>query len=205
MLSGWVRIAALASVAAALAGCASDRSVYGDLPATAAPVIARETPQPAPQEKPLQCAPYAREHSAVKLYGDAWTWWEKAAGKFSRKSMPETGAVLALAGYAGPERGHVAVVRSLISTREIRVDHANWLGDGAIYLDDPVTDISANNDWSQVRVWNIKTGGWGTRNYPVQGFIGPEPDSGSLPAPPEAPDADADPARIARAELGIIQ
>jgi hypothetical protein len=203
MLSGWIRIAALTSVAAALAGCASDRSVYGDLPAAAAPVLARETPQPTPQEKPLQCAPYAREHSAVKLYGDAWTWWEKAAGKFSRKSIPETGAVLALAGYAGPERGHVAVVRSLISTREIHIDHANWLGDGAIYLDDPVTDVSANNDWSQVRVWNIKTGGWGTRIYPVQGFIGPGPDSDSLPAPPEAPDAD--PARIARAELGIIQ
>jgi hypothetical protein len=203
MLSGWIRIAALTSVAAALAGCASDRSVYADLPANHAPAIARETPQEAPQENPLQCVPYAREHSAVKLYGDAWTWWAKADGKFSRQYMPETGAVLVLMGYAGPERGHVAVVRSLTSAREIHVDHANWLGDGAIYLDDPVADVSANNDWSQVRVWNIKTGGWGTRIYPVQGFIGPG--SGIAPNPLEAPDADEDPARIARAELGIIQ
>ena len=100
------------------------------------PAIARETPQPAPQENPLQCVPYAREHSAVKLYGDAWTWWDKAAGKFSRQFTPQTGAVLVLMGYAGPERGHVAVVRSTISAREIHVDHANWLGDGAIYLVD---------------------------------------------------------------------
>ncbi len=90
--------------------------------------------------------------------------------------MPESGAVLVLTDYAGPERGHLAVVRSLVSSREIRVDHANWLGDGAIYLDDPVADVSENNDWSQVRVWNIRTGGWGTRIYPVQGFIGPGDD-----------------------------
>ena len=203
MLSGWIRIAALTSIAAALAGCASDRSVYGELPANPGPAIARETPQQAPQDKLLQCAPYAREHSAVKLYGDAWTWWEKAAGKFPREFTPETGAVLVLAGYAGPERGHVAVVRSLISTREIRVDHANWLGDGAIYLDDPVTDVSENNDWSRIRVWNIRTGGWGTRIYPVQGFIGP--DSDSVPGGREEPGTNADPAQIARAELGIIQ
>ena len=69
---------------------------------------------------------------------------------------------MVLIGYAGPERGHVAVVRPLISAREIHVDHANWLDDGAIYLDDPVEDVSADNDWSQVRVWNIKTGGWGS-------------------------------------------
>ena len=56
--------------------------------------------------------------------------------------------------------------------REIRVDHANWLDDGSIYLNDPVEDVSADNDWSQVRVCNIKTGGWGGKIYPVQGFIG---------------------------------
>jgi hypothetical protein len=147
--------------------------------------------------------PYARDHSGVKLYGDAWTWWEKAAGKFSREFTPETGAVLVLTGYAGPERGHVAVVRSLISAREIHVDHANWLGDGAIYLDDPVADVSANNDWSQVRVWNTRTGGWGTRIYPVQGFIGPGSDS--VPGGREAPRTDPILDLIARAELGISQ
>ncbi len=33
-------------------------------------------------QKPLQCVPYAREHSGVKIYGDAYTWWDKAAGKY---------------------------------------------------------------------------------------------------------------------------
>ena len=79
---------------------------------------------------------------------------------------------MVLTGYAGPERGHLAVVRQIVSPREIRVDHANWLNDGAIYLDDPVQDVSRWNDWSMVRVYNIKTGAWGGKVYPVQGFIG---------------------------------
>ena len=61
----------------------------------------------------------------------------------------------------------------IISPREIRVDHANWLDDGSIYIDDPVEDVSTGNDWSRVRVWNIKTGGWGGRAYPVQGSLAP--------------------------------
>ncbi len=198
MRRGGVKIAALAFAAAGLAGCASDRAAYETYPAE----TPLESPGPSAQAGPLECVPYAREHSLVKLYGDAWTWWAKASGKFSRGSAPEAGSVLVLTGYAGPERGHVAVVRSLISSREIRVDHANWLGDGAIYVDDPVADVSTANDWSMVRVWNIKTGGWGTRTYPVQGFIGPG--NGQI-TPPETPDENADPARIARAELGLLK
>jgi hypothetical protein len=63
------------------------------------------------------------------------------------------------------------VVRQVVSPREIRVDHANWLNDGSIYLNDPVQDVSSDNDWSVVRVFNLKVGAWGERLYPVQGFI----------------------------------
>lgn len=73
----------------------------------------------------------------------------------------------------GPPGGHVALVRSIISGRQIRVDHANWLGHGRIYVNDPVVDVSAANDWSAVRVWNAETSGWGIRTYPVSGFVGP--------------------------------
>ena len=59
-----------------------------------------------------------------------------------------------------------------MNAREIRVDHANWLDDGSIFVNDPVRDESDGNDWSVVRVFNLKTGGWGGRLYPVQGFIG---------------------------------
>ena len=127
-----------------------------------------------------------------EIYGDAWTWWDKAAGKFPREAAPESGAVLVLTGLcrtrARPCRGGA---RACVQSREIRVDHANWLGDGAIYLDDPVADVSENNDWSQVRVWNIRTGGWGIKIYPVQGFIGPGGSganrAGTKPSPVQTP------------------
>ena len=83
---------------------------------------------------------------------------------------------MVLNNYAGSERAHLAVVRRLVGPREIRVDHANWLDDGSIYVNNPVEDVSSDNDWSLVRVYNLKTGGWGTRLYPVQGFIGGTPD-----------------------------
>ena len=49
---------------------------------------------------------------------------------------------MVMVGYAGKHRAHVAVVRRLVTPREIRVDHANWLNDGAIYVNDPVVDVS---------------------------------------------------------------
>ena len=165
----FLRWMALCLLTATLAGCASDE-------ATSRNASARSRPQRghhSTDQKPLQCVPYAREHSDVKIYGDAWTWWDQAAGKFPRgAACRKPGAVMVLTGYAGSQRGHVAVVRKIVSAREIRVDHANWLDDGSIYLNDPVEDVSDGNDWSQVRVYNIKTGGWGGNVYPVQGFIG---------------------------------
>ena len=114
----------------------------------------------------------------MNLRGDAYTWWDKAAGLYARAGTPSQGAVLVLNGYA-KHRAHVAVVRRLISPREIRIDHANWLDDGAVYVNDPVIDVSDANDWSEVKVWNIRSGSWGTRTYRVQGFIGPGPQDGS--------------------------
>jgi surface antigen len=152
---------------ASLCACASPD--YADLPAEPGRNVVTGA-----LHAPLQCVPYARDHSDVKLHGDAYTWWDQAAGRFARGADPREGAVMVLSGYAGAARAHVAVVRKVISSREIRVDHANWLDDGAIYINDPVVDVSADNDWSQVKVWNIKAGAWGTKTYPVQGFIGPD-------------------------------
>ena len=168
-----------------LAGCAGG----GQIPYDAMPrERGRNVVEGDSGQKPLQCVPYARDHSQIKIFGDAWTWWDKAAGKFPRGASPQSGAVMVLSGYAGPERGHVAVVQKIISPREIRVDHANWLDDGSIFINDPVADVSEANDWSAVRVWNIKTGAWGGNTYPVQGFI-----------LPSGPIAGTD--RIARAEI----
>jgi surface antigen len=158
---------------------------YGPPPPMPMPREQAQTTVENDGHKPLQCVPYARAHSAIKIFGDAYTWWDKAAGKYPRGALPEPGAVMVLHNYAGPTRGHVAVVRQVVDARQIRVDHANWLDDGSIYVNDPVQDVSRDNDWSVVRVFNLKTGGWGGRLYPVQGFIGSTGDGA-----PEADDRD---------------
>lgn len=121
----------------------------------------------------LQCVPFAREESGVEIYGDAHTWWAKADGRYERESEPEEGAVMVLKGYKRSDRGHVAVVKSIESDREIVINHANWLNDGKIYLDQPVLDVSEDNDWTQVRVWYAPGGQYGARIYDVEGFILP--------------------------------
>jgi surface antigen len=162
MVGSFVRLAAAAAFCVLLAGCAgAPSSSYDDADVTV-------------PDAPLQCVPYARDHSRIALYGDAYTWWDQAAGRFARGASPKVGAVMVLNGYAGPDRAHVAVVRKIVDAREIRIDHANWLDDGAIYVGDPVRDVSPDNDWSQVRVFNLKTEAWGGRIYSVQGFIGPD-------------------------------
>ena len=133
----------------------------------------KDKPTVVASNPPLSCVPYARERSSVKLFGDAYTWWEKAKSAYAREAVPRSGAVLVLDGYAGPKRAHLAVVTRIISRREIRVDHANWMNDGNIYLNSPVIDVSANNDWSQVRVFNNRDGHLGMKNYNVRGFITP--------------------------------
>ena len=124
-------------------------------------------------EQRLQCVPFARMLSGINIFGDAGSWWDQAAGRYARSNEPKLGAVLVLTGYAGPHRGHLAVVTAMESSREIRVDHANWMNDGKVYRDDPVVDVSPDNDWSEVRVWNPRDQVMGVRTYLVQGFIGP--------------------------------
>lgn len=171
MVGSFFRLAAAAAFCALLAGCGSlpddglaDVSRQGDSPDNATMTLL---------DKPVSCVPFAREHSGVDIHGDAYTWWTKADGRYAKSTNPSRGAVMVLAGYAGSNRAHVAVVRRIVSSREIRVDHANWLNNGAVFLDDPVADISPDNDWSLVLVWNVQTHAWGVHQYNVQGFIGP--------------------------------
>jgi hypothetical protein len=70
--------------------------------------------------------------------------------------------------------GHVAVVSKVLNSREIVVDHANWLNERAIHRDTPVRDVSKNNDWSAVRVWYTPGKQYGAGVYPSHGFIYPE-------------------------------
>ncbi|MBY0563632.1 MAG: CHAP domain-containing protein [Hyphomonadaceae bacterium] len=158
---------------------------------------------PAPQAEPvfeprarvtnrranLQCVPFARRESGVELYGDASTWWQQASGRYQTANTPSEGAVLVMHGYANDNRGHVAVIKDLISPRIMVVDHANWLNGGEITRDVPIMDVSEAGDWSEVRVWNVPGRHWGGRTYRVQGFI--------LSARVEADDAEGS-ARLAQ-------
>lgn len=118
-----------------------------------------------------QCVPYARRASGVEIYGNANTWWQQAEGRYERVNAPEEGGVLVLRGYNNANRGHVAVVREIVSPRLIIVDHANWLNGGEITRNVPIRDVSAAGDWSEVQVWNVQGRHWGGRTYQVQGFI----------------------------------
>ena len=125
----------------------------------------------------VQCVPYARQVTGIDLVGDAWTWWDGAAGKYERGHAPRQFAILVLSRTARLKLGHVAVVMDVNSPRQIRVTHANFGSDSAsrhiIYDSMPAIDVSAENDWTLVRFWNYQASAWGTL-YPAYGFIYPE-------------------------------
>lgn len=119
----------------------------------------------------LQCVPFVRNETGVEIYGNANTWWDQARERFERDDDPEAGSVMVMRGYRTDARGHVAVVRAVISDRVIVVDHANWMNRGEISRNVPVRDVSPNGDWSQVQVWHVPGAHWGGRTYNVRGFI----------------------------------
>lgn len=123
----------------------------------------------------LQCVPFARERSGVAIRGNANTWWNQAAGSFVRVKRPAVGAVMVM----NTRRGHVGVVTKIVDNRTVIIDHSNWLSNGQIYLDQPVMDVSANNDWSKVVVWHPTLGKFGKRALGVPGFIVDAPARGN--------------------------
>jgi hypothetical protein len=126
-------------------------------------------------ETPLHhfyCVEYARLRSGLEIFGDAKTWWQRAGSIYAKFTQPATDAVMVFSGSARIARGHVAVVARIVSPREIRVDQANWRNRGEIDHNTPVLDVSAQNDWSRVRVWDIGSNRFGSRVYAIKGFIG---------------------------------
>jgi hypothetical protein len=134
-------------------------------------------PLPPGIAEPVSCVPYARARSGIALSGDAWGWWDAAAGRYPRSAAPRPGGVLVIDRTRRMPQGHVAVVSRVVSAREIRVDHANWASGaakGRVTTDQPVVDVSARGDWSAVRVWHAPSGGLGATVYPARGFILPD-------------------------------
>jgi hypothetical protein len=119
----------------------------------------------------LFCVEYARMRSGMAVFGDARHWWDNAKNLYARASHPVEEAVMVFSGSKRLKRGHVAVVTDIVSPRQIIVDQANWQNHGEIDHATPVLDVSADNDWSSVRVWDMRSGQFGTHVYAISGFI----------------------------------
>lgn len=131
-----------------------------------------------------ECVPFARATSGIQIYGDAWTWWAKAAGHYRRGDVPQVGSVIVFARTSRLPLGHVAVISRIVDPRVVMVTHANWSrhnGErGHVEQDVTLTDVSPDNDWSVVKVWYRDMEGLGTTTYPVSGFIYGSPLDGAL-------------------------
>ncbi|SEN20464.1 CHAP domain-containing protein [Sphingomonas gellani] len=122
-----------------------------------------------------QCVPFARAASGVAIYGDAWTWWDQADGRYDRGHTPRVGAVVVFPRSARLPLGHVAVVSRVVEKRVVMLTHANWSRQngerGHAEQDVTLFDVSPRNDWSSVKVWYRDSDGLGGSVYPVNGFI----------------------------------
>ena len=149
------------------------RLVLADLHVPAMPAVLREPPRPTYEKasKFLQCVEYARSLTGLSIFGDARHWWDRAKNLYARAAHPAEEAVMVFSGSARLSHGHLAVVSHIVSPREIRVEQANWLNRGEIDRATPVMDVSAKNDWSKVRVWDVPSQQFGSRVYAISGFI----------------------------------
>jgi surface antigen len=156
---GVFRLAVLL-LAGGLSACASSRSLTG-------PNVAAASHHPG-----ITCAPFARELSGVTLYGDAYTWWASAAGRYGRSAQPEVGAVLVLRRSSRLPSGHVAVVSRVLAARQVLLIQANWVSE-ELTEDQLAIDVSPGNDWTEVRMWWPPTNTLGGHAYTAYGFILP--------------------------------
>jgi surface antigen len=142
---------------------------------TVAAVLALSTGGVAHADSYWQCATFARMFSGIQLFGDAWTWWNQALGKYTTGETPQAGSVLVFKRNGAMRDGHVAVVSRVLTDRVIQVTHANWSiiegGRGKVEQDVTVVDVSAKGDWSQVKVWYDPIRDLGHTVYPTYGFI----------------------------------
>ncbi len=141
--------------------------------AVAATIVFFSSTAPAQAAEPYwQSVTFARMFSGIQIFGDAWTWWESATGKYAKGSTPETGAVLVFRPNGKMTRGHVAVISQVLTDRVVQITHANWGGSrGRVEENVTLVDVSPNGDWSQVRVWHAPSGTLGVTSYPTYGFI----------------------------------
>ena len=148
------------------------RALLGSLAAAAFVAFA---PTGASADTYWQCVPFARLISGIQIFGDAWTWWQQAAGKYETGFTLKAGAVLCFKPTASMRLGHVAVVSQVLTDRVIQITHANWSpiegSRGKVEKDVTIIDVSPAGDWSMVKVWYGPNRDLGGSTYPTYGFI----------------------------------
>ena len=156
-----------------------------------------------------QCVTFARSLTGMQIFGDAWTWWGKATGRYDEGHTPKPGAVLVFRPQGKMKLGHVAVVSQIITERYVQVTHANWspINGHRGQVEDHVNvmDVSDKGDWSKVKVWYGPLNDFGTTTYTTYGFIYRDTAQGDAAAreiiakSEELPDAPIAPQQIASA------
>jgi surface antigen len=122
-----------------------------------------------------QCVPFARLISGIQIFGDAYTWWQQAIGKYDVGYQPKAGAVLCFKPTERMRLGHVAVVSQVLTDRIVQITHANWSpiegSRGKVEKDVTLVDVSPEGNWSQVKVWYDPNRDLGGSTYATYGFI----------------------------------
>lgn len=148
------------------------RTLLGSLTAAAFVAFA---PAAAVADTYWQCVPFARLISGIQIFGDAWTWWRQAAGKYETGVTPKAGAVLCFKPTQRMKLGHVAVVSQVLTDRVVQITHANWSpiegSRGKVEKDVTLIDVSSGGDWSEVKVWYDPLRDLGGSTYSTHGFI----------------------------------
>jgi len=149
------------------------RALLGSLAVAAALVLAPTSGAVA--DTYWQCATFARLASGIQIFGDAYTWWKQALGRYQTGFQPKAGAVLCFKPTERMKLGHVAVVSQVLTDRVIQITHANWSpiegSRGKIEKDVTLVDVSPAGDWSLVKVWYDPNRDLGGSSYPTYGFI----------------------------------
>jgi len=168
----------LAAAGLALGGCA------GETPEPRSPVVTLSD-----ESARIDDVAYVKSVTGMAIPGQAWSWWDGSNGRYPRGHSPVPSAVLVFRQQQNLPAGHLAIVTKVLSSREVRISHADWASTwatrGRITGNVPVLDVSRANDWTKVRLWYANSGTV-DQVYGTYGFVYGNAQPADQP-PPKAP------------------
>lgn len=168
----------LAAAGLALGGCA------GETAEPRSPVVTLSD-----ESARIDDVAYVKSVTGMAIPGQAWSWWDGSNGRYPRGHNPVPSAVLVFRQQQNLPAGHLAIVTKVLSSREVRISHADWASTwatrGRITGNVPVLDVSRANDWTKVRLWYANSGTV-DQVYGTYGFVYGSAQPADQP-PPKAP------------------